>query len=1100
MAAARRAATHSLDEEEVKEVWRSVEAASSKAAREAARADAQARAAKKKDPAQAQLLELERLKAENEALKRMVSDVVANKAQAQEKLASLRQQHGHLFEKGENGQGLLAESNGSTEQQVENLLQEVTQDPPEQHAQTLQHKQNGSGPSSKPSQPDSSPLRQLQPITELALSAIQSRRNLFTLPEAGIPTGGASPVPPGEPSRLYYDRAGVGVGGGALPQGAQPVLKAGINNWEVIRLLDMQKAEALEATEGEWWSVDINLTEDVHAVDFVILANRNPGAAVDNNRQQNYTLQLSGALTQEQILNRRAEAVAAFEQRNMQALEAEEDRLWQEQMQAAGEAAEAARGNYVAAQEEVLREHAREAAEARRGAELGDLPTEPGRPGVFAWLHNGPSSGQRAVLAYNKAASPLRQAADVVLRVGFDAWWQLEHTEIPMRPLGRSHADSAQLPEDGEWWMAHVDIPPAAVVVDFVLCDSDRRLWDNNHMVDYHSVVRDGLDVEQLTEHLFQESLQEARARIQEGADRAAARVLVSTEVRAAAKRRRRARQHQIVFTDPPIPRAGQPLEVLYNPDVTALRGRPETWIRAGWNRWSHSQSQSPQLMESAVPGGVGFHRASLQVPEDAWDLDMVFADSANEAAFCDNNTGLDYHVPVVGSRQTRPQLNVVHVAVEMAPVAKVGGMGDVVTALARAVQDEGHRVSVIIPKYDCLDYDEVRDLHLIKDYFWSGTQIKVWQGQVEGLTTIFLEPSNGTFWVGCIYGRNDDAARFGFFCGAALEYLNFQSDSRADIVHAHDWQSAPMAFGNLQRGTKAAFTIHNLNFGADLIGRAMGGAAVCTTVSPTYAAEISGHPSIAPNMGKFYGIRNGIDNDIWDPAMDRFLPRTYGADDAEAGKAAAKAELRQKMNLSNADVPLVAVVTRLTHQKGIHLIKHAAWRTLERGGQFVLLGSAPDPRVQGEFNALANDLGRQYPDRARLWFAYNEPLSHLIYAGSDIFLVPSMFEPCGLTQMIAMRYGSVPCVRRTGGLADTVFDVDDDEDKAQSLGMTTNGYIFEGTDAGALDYALNRALSSWYTKRDAWGELTRRVMQQDWSWADPALDYLDLYYKALKP
>lgn len=140
-------------------------------------------------------------------------------------------------------------------------MQEVTQDPPEQHAQTLQHKQNGSGPSSKPSQPDSSPLRQLQPITELALSAIQSRRNLFTLPEAGIPTGGASPVPPGEPSRLYYDRAGVGVGGGALPQGAQPVLKAGINNWEVIRLLDMQKAEALEATEGEWWSVDINLTE-----------------------------------------------------------------------------------------------------------------------------------------------------------------------------------------------------------------------------------------------------------------------------------------------------------------------------------------------------------------------------------------------------------------------------------------------------------------------------------------------------------------------------------------------------------------------------------------------------------------------------------------------------------------------------------------------------------------------------------------------------------------------------------------------------------------------------------------------------------------------
>jgi starch synthase len=131
----------------------------------------------------------------------------------------------------------------------------------------------------------------------------------------------------------------------------------------------------------------------------------------------------------------------------------------------------------------------------------------------------------------------------------------------------------------------------------------------------------------------------------------------------------------------------------------------------------------------------------------------------------------------------------------------------------------------------------------------------------------------------------------------------------------------------------------------------------------------------------------------------------------------------------------VVSVVTRLVHQKGIHLIKHAAWRTLERGGQFVLLGSAPDGRVQGEFNALKDQLSRQYPDRAALYFAYDEPLSHLIYAASDMFLVPSMFEPCGLTQMVAMRYGTVPVVRRTGGLNDTVFDVDHDDDRARSMG-----------------------------------------------------------------
>lgn len=156
-------------------------------------------------------------------------------------------------------------------------------------------------------------------------------------------------------------------------------------------------------------------------------------------------------------------------------------------------------------------------------------------------------------------------------------------------------------------------------------------------------------------------------------------------------------------------------------------------------------------------------------------------------------------------------------------------------------------------------------------------------------------------------------------------------------------------------------------------------------------------------------------------------------------------------------DVPIVGVVTRLTPQKGIHLIRHAAWRTLERGGQFVLLGSAPDPAIQADFDALAVDLASQYPNRVKLWFEYNEPLSHLIYAGCDIFLVPSMFEPCGLTQMIAMRYGTIPVVRKTGGLSDTVFDIDDDEEKAANAGMITNGFVFEGVDGGSMDYGLNR-------------------------------------------
>lgn len=150
----------------------------------------------------------------------------------------------------------------------------------------------------------------------------------------------------------------------------------------------------------------------------------------------------------------------------------------------------------------------------------------------------------------------------------------------------------------------------------------------------------------------------------------------------------------------------------------------------------------------------------------------------------------------------------------------------------------------------------------------------------------------------------------------------------------------------------------------------------------------------------------------------------------------AARRALQQRMNLRHSDAPIIGVVTRLTHQKGIHLIKHAAWRAVERGAQFVLLGSAPDPAVQGDFNHLADTLSHQHNENARLCFAFDEPLSHLIYAGCDLLLVPSMFEPCGLTQMIGMRYGTVPVVRKTGGLADTVFDIDHDGQRAEQYGM----------------------------------------------------------------
>lgn len=250
------------------------------------------------------------------------------------------------------------------------------------------------------------------------------------------------------------------------------------------------------------------------------------------------------------------------------------------------------------------------------------------------------------------------------------------------------------------------------------------------------------------------------------------------------------------------------------------------------------------------------------------------------------------------------------------------------------------------------------------------------------------------------------------------------------------------------------------------------------------------------------------IDVEIWNPETDIFLPRGYVAETCKEGKAAARAELRNRLGLTGwNDRPVVAIVSRLTKQKGTHLIAHSAWRTLDRGGQFVLLGSAPDPKIQAEFDGLSSEYGGE---NAAFCFAFDEPLSHLIYAAADIVVVPSMFEPCGLTQMIAMRYGAIPVVRHTGGLKDTVFDVDHDQARAawELEGSTdwerdniesTNGFAFEGTEPEALDYALNRALDAFYNANDWFRSLQERVMKQDWSWNRPGEDYIELYHAAMK-
>lgn len=521
-------------------------------------------------------------------------------------------------------------------------------------------------------------------------------------------------------------------------------------------------------------------------------------------------------------------------------------------------------------------------------------------------------------------------------------------------------------------------------------------------------------------------------------------------------------------------------------------------------------------MMEPPGEDGVHWH-AKVEIPYDVFMMDFVVADVPSGDGSYDNRGGYDYHIPIIGSLAQAPPLHIVHVSVEMAPIAKVGGLADVVTSLGRAVKDQGHLVEVILPRFDFMMSSPVlSNLQYDCEFEWGGTHVYVTSQLVEGLRVFFIEPKNGFFSVGSVYGRSDDGMRFDFFCKAALQFLLI-SGRQPDILHCHDWPTAPIAKFYWEEfhhwglwKPRVVFTIHNLNYGQVKIGEAAHYSQRFTTVSPTYAFEVGGHAAIGPSVGKFVGIRNGIDVEIWDPEDDQFLPMNFNSTNLEEGKKAARQELANRIGINvEREAPIVGVVSRLTNQKGVHLIKHAAWRVLDRGGIFVLLGSAPDPKIQAEFEALANSLSYA-GNQVRFCFAFDEPLSHLIYAACDMILVPSIFEPCGLTQLIAMRYGSIPVVRHTGGLRDTVFDVDFDKDRAawEIEGSSdwvedgvdaTNGFAFGGTDTGDLDYALNRGIDAWYNDRAWFRSLQKRVMEQDWSWNRPGVDYIELYHATLK-
>lgn len=748
-------------------------------------------------------------------------------------------------------------------------------------------------------------------------------------------------------------------------------------------------------------------------------------------------------------------------------------------------------------------------------------------------------AGGKAKLYYNRKFTNLNHLninldQAITFRWGINGW--VSPKVVDMKRSTPPTAAAAA--PDGDWWETEIEIPVEATVIDFVVNFFNN--YDNNGSKDYHLKVAlpEGQTLETWASGLTE------RLRIQEFETRVAAEAEArQREMRRQEKKKKaqesvmaveRRKVRHVLFTEPEIVKAGEEVTIWYNPENTNLTGRNQIFLQCGFNRWSHRSPVGPlpmlppdvfptfdnegnEITPYLVRSGSPTHwKATFVVPHDAYKMDFVFSDVAGGIGTYDNRGGYDYHLPVEGSPVKENSLYVVHVAVEMAPIAKVGGLGDVVTALSRAVKEQGHVVEICIPKYEFFNYSPVLSgqMRFETEYDWGGTRVVVSTAMVEGVRVWFIEPRNGFFNTQSVYGRYDDEVRFDFFCKASLEFL-LRSGRQPDILHCHDWSTAHVAkafwedyhpYGLWK--PRVVFTIHNLNYGQKKLQEAAQFCQKFTTVSPTYAFETGGSPVIAPHLLKFCGIRNGIDPELWDPENNLFLPAPITPENVVAGKKAARDELRKRVNLTSwQDKLIIAVVSRLTPQKGVHLIKHTAFRTVDRGGQFVLLGSAPDPKVQDEFAELAASMGGQ---DAAFCFKYDEPLSHLIYAAADIIVVPSMFEPCGLTQMIAMRYGAVPVVRHTGGLRDTVFDVDFDKGRAawELYGSSdwqrddldgTNGFAFEGTDPTALDYALNRCIDAYYNDREWFRGLQRRIMEQDWSWNRPGLDYIELYFSAIK-
>lgn len=472
--------------------------------------------------------------------------------------------------------------------------------------------------------------------------------------------------------------------------------------------------------------------------------------------------------------------------------------------------------------------------------------------------------------------------------------------------------------------------------------------------------------------------------------------------------------------------------------------------------------------------------------------------------------------------------MKVCFTAAEAAPFVKVGGLGDVIGSLPKALRELGVDARVILPLYSSINRERFGlkyKAYQFVDLGWRHSYCGIFETEVDGVPCYFVD-NEQYFNRDSIYGQADDGERFAFFSKAALEILP-ALDFKPDVVNVNDWHTALSVIyldvlksseAEFYKDMKSVLSIHNIEFqgrfnpyemgnlfglenkyfdaliyngDVNLLKGAIQLADRVNTVSETYAREILDpyfsyglDKILTVEQGKLRGILNGIDVDKFNPKTDPMIPVNYDLKTFE-DKVQNKLAFQKEMDLEvNADIPLIGMVTRLTHQKGIDLILQASEEILKTGAQLVILGTG-----DAHYESALRSLEHYRHDRVRSILLFSNEMSAKIYAASDLFLMPSKTEPCGLSQLISMRYGTVPVVHRVGGLRDTVIPF---------TGVEGNGFTFESFQAGDMMDAIYRAVTCFYQSPDEWKQIIKNNLQKDVSWEQSAKKYLDLYHEVV--